>query len=136
GVTATAAGATVADTTAPGSAEEPATNVAAADAVPAPQAADAAGQGTPAEDPATPDTAAVAATQAGAADEPAANQPESLPESQPEAQTQVAAVEQPVEPTTPAGQPVTPSSVAPTIDAIEIEGNRTFFAGAGPNGAT
>lgn len=136
GVTATAADATVADTTAPGSAEEPAANVASAEVVPAPQAADAAGQDTPAEAPATPDTAAVAATQAGAADEPAADQPESLPGSQPEAQTQVAAVEQPVEPTTPAAPPVTPSSVAPTIDAIEIEGNRTFFAGAGPNGAT
>jgi nucleoid-associated protein YgaU len=29
-----------------------------------------------------------------------------------------------------------PAAAGPTIDAIEIEGDRTFFAGAGPDGAT
>lgn len=35
---------------------------------------------------------------------------------------------------TPPAAPVALASVAPTIDAIEIEGDRTFFAGSGPDG--
>jgi nucleoid-associated protein YgaU len=40
-------------------------------------------------------------------------------------------------PTTPTPAPAAPAldATPPTIDAIEIEGDRTFFAGAGPNGA-
>src|SRR5690606_12144908 len=53
-----------------------------------------------------------------------------------EPQTQVAAVEQPTAPTTAETQTAAPATVPPTIDAIEIEGDRTFFAGAGPDGAT
>lgn len=65
----------------------------------------------------------------------------------------VAAVETAVEPAAPAAEtpaavpaaepaasapaPATAlAAVPPTIDAIEIEGDRTFFAGAGPEGAT
>ena len=40
-----------------------------------------------------------------------------------------------VVPAAPVGTPATQlASVPPTIDAIEIEGSRTFFAGAGPDG--
>src|SRR5690606_7744960 len=77
--------------------------------------------------------AAPAATPAPAT-EPAvaATEPTTPPAVQPAAPTAVAA------PVAPAPAPAAPAvaSVPPTIDAIEIEGDRTFFAGAGPNGAT
>ncbi|KFC71244.1 LysM domain protein [Devosia sp. LC5] len=39
-------------------------------------------------------------------------------------------------PTTPPAAPEPATIAPPTIDAIEIEGDRTFFAGGGPEGAT
>src|SRR5690606_19466059 len=38
--------------------------------------------------------------------------------------------------TAPSAPAAASMAVPPTIDAIEIEGDRTFFAGAGPEGAT
>ncbi|KKB10744.1 hypothetical protein VE25_16420 [Devosia geojensis] len=51
--------------------------------------------------------------------------------------TETAAVAEPA-PTAPAPATPEPSLAAapPSVDAIEIDGDRTFFAGAGPNGAT
>jgi nucleoid-associated protein YgaU len=49
----------------------------------------------------------------------------------PEPETAIAAVEPPVD----EPQTVVLAAVPPTIDAIEIEGDRTFFAGGGPEGA-
>ncbi len=40
----------------------------------------------------------------------------------------------PTPPPTPAAPAATLADIPPTVDAIEIEGDRTFFAGAGPNG--
>jgi nucleoid-associated protein YgaU len=68
-------------------------------------------------------------TEVAAVEEPAAPEPEAEPEAEPE-ETEVAAVEP---------QPETPElpvpAVQPTIDAIEIEGTRNFFAGAGQDGS-
>jgi nucleoid-associated protein YgaU len=137
--------------------EEPA---APAETTPAPEATPAA---TPAETPVVPangvavaepvETAEVTqpeapAEPAAAVEEPAATVPavqtadapaDAAPatsEPAEEPQTQVAAVEQPTAPTTAETQTAAPATVPPTIDAIEIEGDRTFFAGAGPDGAT
>lgn len=68
------------------------------------------------------------------APQPAAETPESPLEAQPgsEPRTEIAAVEEP--PTVaPSAAPAT-SSLPPSIDAIELEGDRTFFAGGGPEG--
>ncbi len=51
----------------------------------------------------------------------------------PEAETLVAATPENVVTETPAIAPVQLADVQPTIDAIEIEGDRTFFAGSGPD---
>ncbi|MVS97669.1 LysM peptidoglycan-binding domain-containing protein [Devosia marina] len=53
------------------------------------------------------------------------------------AETPVAATDEPVVDQTPAEEPApvqTAVVVPPTIDAIELENDRTFFAGAGPDG--
>ncbi|KRA52945.1 LysM peptidoglycan-binding domain-containing protein [Devosia sp. Root635] len=92
-----------------------------------------------------------------AADEPAPEQPtEPAPAPEPAApatEPTAAAVEPAIVPAAPAAEtpaavptaeppapapeaPVAVAAVPTTIDAIEIEGDRTFFAGAGPEGAT
>ncbi|HUH77720.1 MAG TPA: hypothetical protein VLZ53_10170, partial [Devosia sp.] len=102
---------------APVPATQPATApaIAAAPAAPAAQPATAPANATPA---------------AGAETAIAAIAPETA---QPAAATPAIAPEAPA-----AATPVPPAAleaVAPTIDAIEVDGARTFFAGAGPNGA-
>lgn len=102
----------------------------------------------PAEAAGTEPSAAPPATTPAPAKEPAAPpsvDPTAAPTAEPPAEP---AVEAPVvqsataEPTAPtpepaaAPAPVVVPSAPPTIDAIEIEGDRTFFAGAGPDGAT
>ncbi|MBO9588342.1 LysM peptidoglycan-binding domain-containing protein [Devosia sp.] len=106
----------------------------------------------PAPAPETPAPAAAATPPATPAPAPAATPapattpaPAATPEAAPTALATA------LEPATPAAPPVTPAAPAtpnpvpgapaaqlaeipPTIDAIEIEGDRTFFAGAGPEG--
>lgn len=83
----------------------------------------------PASEPATPATEPSVAAIEPAAEPaaPAAETPAAVPAAEP------------VDPA-PAPAPDVPATalaaVPPTIDAIEIEGDRTFFAGAGPEGAT
>ena len=104
---------------------------------------------------------APAAQPAAPAAEPAPAEPvpaQPAPAPEPATEPSVAAVEPAVEPAAPPAEtpaavpaagpaapapapaPETPATalaaVPPTIDAIEIEGDRTFFAGAGPEGAT
>ena len=83
--------------------------------------------------PELPAATAPATEETAIGDEP---QPATEQLAAPEPQTQIAAVEQPSEPSTAPSQPSAPASIPPTIDAIEIEGGKTFFAGAGPDGAT
>lgn len=94
-----------------------------------------------------PETAPVAAESTPATAEPANTEPATA---EPVVTaTDTAAPADPVEPvaepaepavaaapaeTTPASAPVALADVAPTIDAIEIETDKTFFAGAGPDG--
>ncbi|MHA6729918.1 LysM peptidoglycan-binding domain-containing protein [Devosia sp. A369] len=114
-------------------AEAPAT------ATPAPAAEPStASPAAPAVEPSTPAIAAAPAVEPVPATEPApavaAPTPSVAPAPAADAPAAVAAAT-PAAPTPAA--PVVASTVAPpTIDAIEIEGDRTFFAGAGPNGAT
>lgn len=104
---------------APGSqAAEPATEPAPAEPAPAPANEPAA---EPAAEPATA-TEPVPATEPVLATEPA-------PTAEPE--TAVAAIEP-----ASATSEVVLEGAPPTIDAIEMEGDETFFAGAGPEGAT
>ncbi|QQR41035.1 LysM peptidoglycan-binding domain-containing protein [Devosia rhizoryzae] len=106
---------------------------------------DPAPQATDATSPAEPEVEVPAGTPQVAAEEPVvvAGEPEApavaqaqLPAAEVEAPA-VATVEEPVEE---APQREAVAAVAdtlpPTIDAIEKEGNRTFFAGAGPEGGT
>jgi nucleoid-associated protein YgaU len=106
----------------PVTAAVPAPSEPAAVAAPAVAPAPTATAAAPAAPTAAP--AAAAATSAAATPVPAADAPT----------TAVAAADP--APATPAAPTVTFDGVPPTIDAIEIEDGRTFFAGAGPDGAT
>jgi nucleoid-associated protein YgaU len=91
----------------------------------------------PAPEPATPpaastEPAAPAAEPAAPAQQPATTPVPAAPAASDE--TTVAAATP--APTTPPAAPVSATATPPTIDAIEIEGDRTFFAGGGPEGAT
>lgn len=111
--------------------------ISAATATPAPPAAVAAA--TPATTAPLATTAAPAETPAPVAATPTPVAPAVVaPDATPPAQTAVAAATPATTPVTPAPTPVTPAAVPlqATIDAIEIEGDRTFFAGSGPNGAS
>jgi nucleoid-associated protein YgaU len=120
---------------------------------------------TPAPAPAQPDATAPAPTEQPAA-EPAPTQPTPAPGATTPPATSQPTAEPTAEPATTAQQPTAPTPKAPaanaetavaaatpapttpptasepaavappTIDAIEIEGDRTFFAGGGPEGAT
>lgn len=111
----------------------------AAPAAPATEAPPAAEPAAPAEPTAVasaePVAPAAPAETAPAPVEPSAPAPvEAAPAAEaPPVATANAEVTAPVAPAAPAA--VLPN-VEPTIDAIEIEGDRTFFAGAGPEGAT
>ncbi|WP_051961027.1 hypothetical protein, partial [Devosia riboflavina] len=93
----------------------------------------------PAPTPETPAPAAAATPAATPAPAPAATPapattpaPAATPEAAP---TAVATAPEPATPAAPAAVPATQlAEVPPTIDAIEIEGDRTFFAGGGPEG--
>jgi nucleoid-associated protein YgaU len=100
----------------------PATEPAAAPAVTTAEAAPAPAAVPPATEPAAP-----VATPAEPA--PAAPTPETPAAAPVETATAPAPAEQPA-PAAPA------TAVPPTIDAIEIEGGRSFFAGSGPDGGT
>lgn len=80
--------------------------------------------------PAEPQPVDAPATEPSAAEVPAAEPATEPPAAEPPAAEPVAPAPVPEAPAT------TPAAVPPTIDAIEIEGDRTFFAGAGPEGAT
>ncbi|WP_332701289.1 LysM peptidoglycan-binding domain-containing protein [Devosia sp.] len=100
----------------PATAPESAPPATAEPAVPAPS--EPAAVAAPAVEPA-PTATPAAASPAPAADAPA---------------TAVAAADP--APVTPPAPAITFDGIPPTIDAIEIEDGRTFFAGAGPDGAT
>lgn len=125
-------------TTTPAPAPAPAV-AEAAPAAPAPEAPPAAGPAAPAEPAAVasaePVVPAAPAETARAPVEPSAPAPvEAAPAAEaPAVATANAEVTAPVAPAAPAAAL---PNVEPTIDAIEIEGDRTFFAGAGPEGAT
>jgi nucleoid-associated protein YgaU len=140
-----------APTTAPPAATapaEPAAEVPAADVAAAPSDAPVAAAPTaPAvEEPAAPTEPAAITEPAATSAEPASTEPApaepatTAPETttEPEAVTEpepaVAAVES--SPSTPAAPPIALDGTPPTIDAIELEGDRTFFAGSGAEGAT
>ncbi|ODT72169.1 MAG: hypothetical protein ABS75_05075 [Pelagibacterium sp. SCN 63-23] len=109
---------------------------------PAPEpTVEAPAQETPAVETPAVETPAVEApaAPAEASQVDVADVPATVPAQAPAAQADAPlapAVEQPETtapaPAEPAAQPVQSVAVAPTIDAIEIEGERTFFAGAGP----
>ena len=128
-----------------------------------PEATPAPAAPTPAAEP--PAAAPASVADPAPAAEPTPTEPvpaepvpaEPAPAPEPATEPSAAAVEPAVEPAAPAAEtpaavpaagpaapapapaPETPAAVAaapPTIDAIEIEGDRTFFAGAGPEGAT
>ncbi|WP_284390628.1 LysM peptidoglycan-binding domain-containing protein [Devosia yakushimensis] len=125
------------------------TAVAAAEPAPAaaPPAAPAP-EAVPASEPApTSEPAPESAPEAPATEVQPASEPASVPEPAPAApaagapaspppapETSVAAADP--APTTPPPVAAPADSAPPTIDAIEIEGSRTFFAGGGPEGAT
>lgn len=139
---------------------EPATPTASAPAATTPEPAPMAVAEAPAATPAAPAPAetAPAATAPETTAPAAAATPAATPATTPTTPPAPAATPEPVAPTavaaapeatTPAAAPtVTPAvpaaapavpaaqlaDVPPTIDAIEIEGDRTFFAGAGPEG--
>ena len=115
---------------------------AAQPAEPAAPAAEPAGQAAPAQD----EPAAVAEAPTAPAEPPAAPQEPAAAPQEPAAQpaaaepagTQVAAAEPPAAiaaPAAPQPQTEVPALVA-SIDAIEIDGEKNFFAGAGTDGAT
>lgn len=164
GLTRTEAAGATAEPTTPAPAEPAPVTVAAAPttapATPAAPAAQAATPAAPAAAPAetsaaqapaapeAPAPAAAAAPSATPEPAPAATPaqtaaPEAAPAAvatAPESATPAAPAATPVAPTPaePATTPAVPAAqladVPPTIDAIEIEGDRTFFAGAGPEG--
>lgn len=85
----------------------------------------------PASQPAATESQPATEPPSAAEATPAAEPPTSPP---PSPEASVAAADP--APTTPPPVAAPADSTPPTIDAIEIEGNRTFFAGAGPEGAT
>ncbi|MCP8884190.1 LysM peptidoglycan-binding domain-containing protein [Devosia sp. XJ19-1] len=114
-----------AEETATETADEPATEVAD---LPEPTTPPAPAADAPATAPAqatTPDTPPVAEQPA----EPVTTTPD-----EPAAPDAAAAPATPEPAPTPDSPPAQLADVAPTIDAIEIETDRTFFAGAGPDG--
>ena len=103
---------------------------AAPEPTPAPEApaAPAPSAPAPASTPAATPAPAAPAPASPPADSPAAPAPAATP-----APAVAAATPAPATPSAPAAPAV--ADVAPTIDAIEIEGERTFFAGAGTEGS-
>lgn len=89
----------------------------------------------PADDP-TPAVESETPPEAPAVEAPVAEQP--VAASAPAAEEVPAQVEQPAQSETPveAAAPVAVAIVQPTIDAVEIDGDRNFFAGAGTDGMT
>jgi len=138
----------------PGAASEVLQGLApAAEALAAISSATATPAGTPTPAPEPTPAAVAAATPAPAATPAASVPPAETPAPVAAAPAPTApAVPEPAAPiavaSTPAATPVTPTPAAPapvapaavplhaTIDAIEIEGDRTFFAGGGSNGAS
>lgn len=118
-----------AETTAPAA---QATPPAAESVAPAAEAAPPVQQPAAATDGAvTPAPQEAPATEAVVAEQPAATQP--VHPNASETLAQVAAAQPPAS----AQHPASNATLAPpSIDAIEIDGNRNFFAGAGPDGAT
>jgi nucleoid-associated protein YgaU len=126
-------------------ADEPAMEVAALPDAPSPESAPAV---EPPALPAAPESAEPLSAQTTVEPEPAAAPAEPAPsadETEPAAAMEAPAVAEPeAEMATPAAEPATEAApapaesqlaaVPPTIDAIEIENDRTFFAGAGPEG--
>ena len=105
----------------------------AAPAQPAPEPATAQTASAPVEPaPATEPEAGAAAPAATPEPAPAADPAPLAPESE-SAPVAVASVEPPPAAPEPLATPL--EGAAPTIDAIEIEGDSTYFAGAGPEGA-
>ncbi|MGB3336791.1 MAG: LysM peptidoglycan-binding domain-containing protein [Devosia sp.] len=84
--------------------------------------------------PTIPPTPVAPAVTAAAAPAPGAT-PATAPAAVPPAESPAVAAAAPAA-VAPAAPAVATTGVPPTIDAIEIEGDRTFFAGAGPEGAT
>ncbi len=117
-------------------ADEPATAVAAAPEAAAPPAPVDAAAATAPEMPAeAPAAESVAEAPAAPAEQPQSTMAPTAPE------TNVATAPEGVSTTTPtatepapAAQPTAVAQAPLTIDAIEIENDRTFFAGAGPDG--
>lgn len=98
----------------------------------APASSDAPAVAPAAKEPATAEASPEAAAPAVAAVEPPAAAP-AAPAAPPAEEPQQAAITQPpAAPSAPAEVALAPGS----IDAIEIDGSRNFFAGAGPDGAT
>ena len=93
----------------------------------------AATQDAPANVDATDPASAVASTESPTADAEASTDVAASTSDNP-----VAVTDEPVVQDAPIGELASqqPDVVPPTIDAIEIENNRTFFAGAGPDGGT
>lgn len=126
-----------------------ATEAEAADAAPADGSAEPAMQVASLPEPATAEPEAPAATPAPVA-APAATDSEPANDAEPAAEADPAPAAEPaVQPDStvapvaqPETAPATPPQAAsvetmpPTIDAIEVEGDRSFFAGGGPEGGT
>jgi len=117
---------------------EPAADAAAAIAEPAPpadtpEAASDATATSPATTEPTAPAADVAVTEPTAAEASPEAETAATPEAIAPAETAVAAAD-PVVPVAPQPE-VALANVPPTIDAIEIEGDKSFFAGGGPEGA-
>jgi nucleoid-associated protein YgaU len=115
---------------------QPAATEPAPAAAPAPTSSDPGAPATPAAPAPATEPAATAATPATAA--APATAPAATPSAPAAPAPGIAAVE-PAPAAPAASAPAAPAalgSVPPTIDAIEIEDDRTFFAGAGPEGAT
>lgn len=118
----------------------PTAPVAPATAPTAPAVAETAPAPSPAAPAAAPtEQPAVAATETPATAPPADNTPEvaatpAAPAN--EAMPAAVAAAEPAVPTPAAGPAPAYTGAAPTIDAIEIEGSRTFFAGSGAERAT
>lgn len=143
---------TPAEPPAPDGTADPATPAEPAVPAPAPTATPAAPAVEPVPvDPAPESPEPAASTESAPADpapatppaaepapvEPAVVAPTPAPEVVPEEPAMAVAAADPVAPVAaPAAPAPVIAAVPPTIDAIEIEGDRTFFAGAGPEGAT
>ncbi|HWU18465.1 MAG TPA: hypothetical protein VN155_12355, partial [Devosia sp.] len=91
----------------------------------------------PAPGPATPPAASTEPAATAAEPDAPAQQPATTPvPAAPAASDETTVAAATPAPTTPPAAPVSATATPPTIDAIEIEGDRTFFAGGGPEGAT